>query len=896
MARLVNQLIEINDSRIALRMQSLIKDTSSKWFGGSPDQYGIPNAGSSCALIRDLSCAYVSPRSRYFQSTELLKSMETASQFLLNIQYEDGTVDLHTTNFHSPPDTAFRVEPLALSYHLLSGADPVSEKVLGNLRQFLQQAGQALAVGGIHTPNHRWVVCMALAHIHTLFPDERYLDRVDQWLGEGIDIDPDGQFTEKSTTVYSPIVDRCLITVARLLRKEELFDPVRKNLDMTLYYIRPNYQVSTEASGRQDRYQIGTVAPYYYPYRYMSLKDGNGQFADVAIVIENGVLADISHELIYLLQDPYLLQELPENKPLKEDYVKYFKHSSLVRIRRGDRDATILSENPLVFSYFKGNAALTGLRLAAAFFGKGQFEADSMEIDGNRYILKQFLQGPYYQPLKEGIFEGSQEDFAVQRASREQSEVQKLESVITIEEKSGDFSIGIEIKGTDNVPVALELGFREGGVLQGVTPVADIPDAWLLAQGQLQYSFQGDTISIGPGHAEHQWTQLRGALPKMAGPTVYLTGYTPVNWELNVGPGQTPVPSEHYLLIGTYSTESDPNGIHVYRFNSQNAEFTPVQPVTQLPNASFLAISSDSKNVYAVSEGRDGSVNAYNFNQVTGELGFTNSVPAPGPCYVSVDDGKQLVFVGNYGGGSVQAIHLNDDGSLVTDNFQTVQHEGGSVVKNRQDKPHVHAVVLSAGDRYLMVPDLGTDKVYQYHIDASRSQVLKPAVTPFLQVPAGGGPRHLVFHPNGRFAYLVLELEAAVAVMDYHQADGRLELKQTINMTDPTFQGKVSGADIHVSPDGRFLYASNRGDANEIAIFTIDQLGTLTLAGRQSVLGKTPRNFAIDPTGNFLLAANQNTNEIVIFRRDTSTGLLTVTNKRIPVDKPVCLKFTATGN
>lgn len=357
---------------------------------------------------------------------------------------------------------------------------------------------------------------------------------------------------------------------------------------------------------------------------------------------------------------------------------------------------------------------------------------------------------------------------------------------------------------------------------------------------------------------------------------------------------QTPSSLEYHLLIGTYSTDENTNGIHVYRFDVGTAENKPVQPVTELRNASYLAISSDRRHVYAVSEGREGSINAYGFDPVSGALTFLNRVPSPGPCYVSIDGQKNLVFSGNYGGGSVQAIQVNPDGSLSTD-FQTVQHEGSSVVSNRQDKPHVHAVVLSPDIEYLMVPDLGTDKVYQYSINASSVQALQPASVPYLQVPPGGGPRHLVFHPNGKFAYLVLELEAEVAALDYYPTEGKLEIKQTISMASPDFQGSVSGADIHVSPDGNFLYASNRGDANEIAIYAIDQQGMLTLAGRQSVLGKTPRNFVIDPSGNFLLAANQNSNEIVIFKRDISTGLLTFTDKKILVEKPVCLKFAAIG-
>ena len=164
-----------------------------------------------------------------------------------------------------------------------------------------------------------------------------------------------------------------------------------------------------------------------------------------------------------------------------------------------------------------------------------------------------------------------------------------------------------------------------------------------------------------------------------------------------------------------------------------------------------------------------------------------------------------------------------------------------------------------------------------------------PAAAPYTAVKPGGGPRHLTFHPNGKYAYLILELEASVMVFDYK--DGNLTVKQTIGMVSPDFQGKVSGADIHISPDGKFLYASNRGDANEIVIYSIDKKGMLTHTGLQSVKGKTPRNFAIDPTGNFLLVANQNTNDIVIFKRDLKTGLLNDTGKKIIVDKPVCLKF-----
>ncbi len=532
--QLLEKLVKANDLRVGSRLANQIRDRGHRWFGGSPDKYGIPNASSSCALITDLTCAYVSPDSSYYKSDELLVSITRATNYLLTIQHKDGTVDLHTTNFHSPPDTAFRVEPLALCYDLLRKSDPVPEEVLSNLEQFLVQAAKALRVGGIHTPNHRWVVCMALAHIHHLFPNEAYVMRVNQWLKEGIDIDPDGQFTERSTTAYSPLVDRCLITMARLLDKGSLYEPVRKNLEMTLYYLRPNYELSTEASGRQDQYRIGTVARYHYPYRYMAIHDSNARFAKITSIIETNQLSQIGSSLIHLLQDPFLRGELPAEESIETDYVKYFKHSKLVRIRRGARDATILEGNAVVFSYFKGSAAITGLRVASAFFGIGQFRGDSMEIKDHTYILKQSLRGPYYQPLKQGEFHPERDSFGHQRASREQSEVQELDSTITLKESQGTFEIHIQIEGTDNVPVAVELGFRKGGELLGATPIPEVLDAYLLKEGEILYTKDGQTITVGPGKAEHQWTQLRGALPKLEGPSVYLTGYTPFSLKLNV--------------------------------------------------------------------------------------------------------------------------------------------------------------------------------------------------------------------------------------------------------------------------------------------------------------------------------------------------------------------------
>lgn len=347
----------------------------------------------------------------------------------------------------------------------------------------------------------------------------------------------------------------------------------------------------------------------------------------------------------------------------------------------------------------------------------------------------------------------------------------------------------------------------------------------------------------------------------------------------------------YYLLVGTYTNAEKTNGIHVYTFDTKTGAVAEKSKFVDITNPSYIAISEDRKNVYSVSEAGEGKgVNAFSFDVKTGKLSFLNagSAGGNGPCYVSVDDKKKVVFTGNYGGGSLSATRLKDDGSLSSDT-QVIRHEGSSVNKSRQDKPHVHAAVLSPDDRFLMVPDLGTDKVNIYKFNAREAQPLSPAAQPFAAVNPGGGPRHLTFHPNGKFAYLILEMEGAITAFDYK--DGKLTNIQSITMLAPDFDGKIGAADIHISPDGKFLYGSNRGEANDIVVYAIGKDGKLTYASRQSEGIDTPRNFAIDPTGNFLLVANQNGNDIVVFKRDQKTGQLTPTGKRIQVDKPVCLKF-----
>jgi 6-phosphogluconolactonase len=350
---------------------------------------------------------------------------------------------------------------------------------------------------------------------------------------------------------------------------------------------------------------------------------------------------------------------------------------------------------------------------------------------------------------------------------------------------------------------------------------------------------------------------------------------------------------EYYLLSGTYtSTKSE--GIYVYRFNSTDGTAKAISQV-KISNPSFIAISPDERFVYSVEEdaannGKGGEISAFSFDKKAGMLTFINRQPSAGdhPCYVSVDKTGKWIAAGNYTSGSLSILPVEANGSLGTA-ATNIRHEGFGPNKARQASPHVHCTFFSADNRFLFVPDLGTDKIMIYAFDEATGK-LTTAKQPFAQSAAGAGPRHICFNPTNTFAYLMEELGGTVVTYKYKK--GKLKQKQRISSMPAGDTSFAGSADIHVSPDGKFLYASNRAEANAIAIFSINQNnGKLTLVTHQPTLGKTPRNFNFDPTGNFLLVANQNSDNIVVFKINKETGLLTDTNNRIDVGKPVCLKW-----
>lgn len=346
------------------------------------------------------------------------------------------------------------------------------------------------------------------------------------------------------------------------------------------------------------------------------------------------------------------------------------------------------------------------------------------------------------------------------------------------------------------------------------------------------------------------------------------------------------------LLIGTYSP-ADEEGIFVYEFNSKTGKAIRRHAVSGITNPSFITLSPDHTRLYAVSEtgnNEDGHVYAYRFNQNDGTLEFINKVRCKGndPCNIITDQSGQFLFVANYTSGSLSVLPVKPDGA-VDELTQLIQHTGHSVNPERQAEAHVHSAALAPDNKHLFAIDLGVDKIFGYIFDVENGQ-LAPGAPPFTKVIPGSGPRLMEFSGDGRFSYAIHEMGGQITVFS-HQS-GQLKALQTISNLPENYTGKIWAADIHLSPDDQFLYATNRDDLNDIVTYRRDiKSGKLTFVNRQPTGGKTPRNFVIAPDGKHVLIGHKNGPDITIFKREEETGILTPMEERIPIAHAVCLKM-----
>jgi len=345
------------------------------------------------------------------------------------------------------------------------------------------------------------------------------------------------------------------------------------------------------------------------------------------------------------------------------------------------------------------------------------------------------------------------------------------------------------------------------------------------------------------------------------------------------------------FYIGTYTTDSPSKGIYHSSLDCDSGSLSDPTLVCEIRKPSFLAIHPSGDFLYSVTEGDPGIISAFRIDRVSKKLILINTSPSGGrgPCYVTISDNGKTLFVANYVSGTVASILINSDGSL-GEVVSLIQHSGSGPVEERQEGPHVHSVNLSPDNRFAYVADLGIDKVMIYEVNQETGEIFERDSLCYEGKP-GSGPRHLTFHPNGKFVYLINELNNTVTVLLYNSENGGLSEVQGIATLPEGCCVESKTAEVKVHPDGKFLYGSNRGH-DSIVIYKIDlESGKLKTVGFQGAGIDEPRHFNIDPTGQYCIVGNQDSNSIALFKINNQTGVLSPTTVTQPVGKPICIQF-----
>ncbi len=355
----------------------------------------------------------------------------------------------------------------------------------------------------------------------------------------------------------------------------------------------------------------------------------------------------------------------------------------------------------------------------------------------------------------------------------------------------------------------------------------------------------------------------------------------------------TAAPTPAPLVLVTAFAPGEKGGIHAYEFDATAGKLRPVHRTGGVEHPFFLALSPDRKFLYSIHAKQFGGmekeqVASFEIIGKSGELKPLNRQSAEGTaaCYLDVDQTGKMVLVANYSSGSVASLPVNADGSL-GEPASFFQHKGSSANRERQKEPHAHCIVVSPDNKYAYAADLGTDQILCYKLDPAAAK-LTPNDPPFARSPAGAGPRHLTFHPDGKRVYVINELLNSVTVFDYDAATGTLTEKQTISTLPGDFKGTSHCADVKVTPDGRYLYGTNRGH-DSIAVFRIGDEGRLSLVAIEPSLGKGPQNLAITPDGDWLLCANMPGTNIAVFRIDSKSGRLKLAGEPLAQPSPSCI-------
>ncbi len=551
---MMHRLVKSNDQSVERLLETLSSTIDRPYYRG---------LSSSFAMF---AAAFSHPESKHFESEDVIKGMHATIDKLLGYQYPDGTLD-SGGNRKSPPDTAFLLDSLCPAATILKEKESdKAEDVEKKLDKFLLAAGEGIRMGGVHTPNHRWEICKVLAKLYKLYGDRRYVDRIDEWLAEGIYQNADGNYPERSRN-YAVVENEAFIALGEILDRPELHAIVSKNLTATYYYIEDDGEMVCLDSRRQDQFNPISSLRTYFTYRYMAIHENNDLFASITREIENldnfeGSV--LNRSLHRFMASDVLKKKMPRGLELPQNYTKHLVASDLVRIKRGNVSVSIFggndlpltvasgrSCNPTFFTFRKGSAILEYARLSTSFFNTGYVRGDGLKKEDNKYELFEKKEAYYYHPMpkdkrnEKGDYKlspsldarfWSKMDFE----SRPKTTVTQ-ESKIVIEEVDDSFVMHIEVTGVANVAVTLDLCFRDGGTLEGATQGDDEKDFFLDA-GHAKYSVGNDTIEIGPGKKEHTsihrldgevYSTHFGSI-KGKGQHLYITGIVPFKHSITI--------------------------------------------------------------------------------------------------------------------------------------------------------------------------------------------------------------------------------------------------------------------------------------------------------------------------------------------------------------------------
>ncbi|MFD7501114.1 hypothetical protein [Streptomyces sp. NPDC059850] len=531
----------------------------------------LGQARPAARSLRLLTSVHVWADAEHHHDAALIAPMTRLADALAAAQFDDGLFDQGAV--HSPPDTAFSIVDLGMLYGLLDDDDHASTaKVRATLKTILRKAGSGLATGGLHTPNHRWKVCAALARINSFWPDARYTRRIDAWLAEGIDQYASGQYSERSAT-YAPIVTNpALLTLARLTDRPKLYDTVRRNLEATLHLVEPNGDVETVHSRRQDQKTVKHLSEYWLQYRALALREKDGRFAAMAETVQRRGADQTFDEtplgdfLAEVLDEPELAAPLPKATAAPSEFTWRDKDSGLVRIGRGATRTSLfggtdfpdvhaissgLSTNPTFFKWRKGAAILDSLRLSPQFFSLGHFRAEDIERTADGWRLWADVRAGYHLPLPpqhrrpDGRYPLTNDGrfWSAMDFPHRPKEWRTLHTEVRAAEADGGWNLDVEV-GESDVPLALELCFRGGGKLTGVEPVPGQKDTYQLVKGYGTYTSGDDVITFGPGNGSgprqpatvdpgERYTWMGGDLP-VSGLRVLITGRSPLDYRLTL--------------------------------------------------------------------------------------------------------------------------------------------------------------------------------------------------------------------------------------------------------------------------------------------------------------------------------------------------------------------------